>query len=207
MDQYSFARKAAFQKKSNEKVENIVCEAVAKPKTTLENVVLLPTDGLKEYGPEGRYAALGIQILEVDERDPMFTQAILPEGWKVTYSDHSMYKHIVDTKGRMRTRYFYKQAFYDRSASMWGPERRYTTQIGNHPSDSTYYEYLVIDRTKAKWGRDGKVCSEAILYSSKVDYVGDDVNRFKAAEEAEQNANNWLAENYPDAKNFMAYWD
>ena len=48
--------------------------------------------------------------------DTLFQQAKLPAGWAKKGSDHDMWTHIVDDKGRERCSIFYKAAFYDRRA-------------------------------------------------------------------------------------------
>lgn len=77
----------------------------------LVNSTQLPSDG-----PIAEAEALGIVFGPVDERDPMFRPATLPEGWEKRATDHSMWTDIVDDKGRKRLGVFYKAAFYDRSA-------------------------------------------------------------------------------------------
>lgn len=68
------------------------------------------------YGTEEELTALGFQLGERVEGDPMFRRATLPEGWKREGSEHAMWSHIVDQLGRQRISIFYKAAFYDRDA-------------------------------------------------------------------------------------------
>jgi hypothetical protein len=55
-------------------------------------------------------------ILSADFDDELFYDAKFPEGWKTEPTDHSMWSHIVDNKGKKRFAIFYKAAFYDRKA-------------------------------------------------------------------------------------------
>ncbi|GIH70285.1 hypothetical protein [Sphaerimonospora thailandensis] len=67
-------------------------------------------------GSDDDLTALGFQLGEVVEDDPLFRRAVLPEGWARVPSDHSMWSHIVDPLGRRRVAMFYKAAPYDRKA-------------------------------------------------------------------------------------------
>lgn len=60
--------------------------------------------------------ALGFTFGPVDEHDPLFRTATLPEGWRREGSGHAMWSYILDDKGRRRVSIFYKAAFYDRRA-------------------------------------------------------------------------------------------
>ncbi len=59
---------------------------------------------------------MGIEFLQ--EADDLFVFAILPDGWKKQATDHDMHSELIDDKGVVRARIFYKAAFYDRSASI-----------------------------------------------------------------------------------------
>lgn len=48
--------------------------------------------------------------------DDLFVNVVLPKGWKIKASDHSMWSDLVDDKEKVKARIFYKAAFYDRSA-------------------------------------------------------------------------------------------
>lgn len=71
----------------------------------------LPTEGLDTLPTEW-----GIQIGAVRANDPLFTDVVLPEGWTVVPTDHSMWSDLVDASGVTRATIFYKAAFYDRCA-------------------------------------------------------------------------------------------
>lgn len=71
-----------------------------------------------KMGDQAAYEALGFTFGPVDEDDPLFRPATLPQGWEKRATDHSMGSVIVDTLGRERVSIFYKAAFYDRDAHM-----------------------------------------------------------------------------------------
>lgn len=58
----------------------------------------------------------GGTILRETRDDPIFVDVILPPGWKVNPTDHSMWSDLLDASGKKRAAIFYKAAFYDRSA-------------------------------------------------------------------------------------------
>lgn len=85
---------------------------------------MLPSEVL--HGTEDDLTSIGVKLGPVDESDPMFREATLPDGWVKEASDHDMWSYVKDEHGRTRLRIFYKAAFYDRRA---------------HVSVSTPYSY------------------------------------------------------------------
>lgn len=71
----------------------------------------LPCDGdwiaLQEMG-----------VVRGEKVDEIFYRAVLPEGWKIVPTDHSMWSDLVDASGTKKASIFYKAAFYDRRASI-----------------------------------------------------------------------------------------
>lgn len=65
----------------------------------------------------------GVQFGKTVENDRMFRYAVLPAGWSIKRTDHSMWSNLVDDRGVVRGNIFYKAAFYDRSANMKVAER------------------------------------------------------------------------------------
>ncbi len=51
--------------------------------------------------------------------DSLFVQATLPSGWKKCKTDHPMWSEIIDEKGKVRAKIFYKAAIYDRKATLY----------------------------------------------------------------------------------------
>lgn len=80
----------------------------------LVNSEVIPTR--VNHGTDEELTALGFDLGEEVDGDPMFRRATLPKGWKREGSEHALWSHIVDSKGRKRCSIFYKAAFYDRDA-------------------------------------------------------------------------------------------
>lgn len=72
----------------------------------------MPTIGLEQYR-----AIPGFEIGRTLPGDELFTRVRLPAGWsKQPSPDSPLYVIILDEQRRRRGMYFYKSAFYDRSA-------------------------------------------------------------------------------------------
>jgi hypothetical protein len=78
---------------------------------------LLPTE-IRHPWTAADFAAVGFDLGEVVDGDPLFRHATLPAGWVKRGSDHDMWSCINDELGRERVAIFYKAAFYDRRAFM-----------------------------------------------------------------------------------------
>jgi hypothetical protein len=53
-----------------------------------------------------------------DTVDGIFLSCMLPAGWKIVPTDHSMWSHLIDENDNRVAAIFYKAAFYDRRAFM-----------------------------------------------------------------------------------------
>lgn len=62
------------------------------------------------------YLKMGIEVLRVSKDDELFVDVILPEGWKVQNTSHSMWSSLVDQDGKEVGSIFYKASFHDRDA-------------------------------------------------------------------------------------------
>lgn len=137
--------------------------------------------------------------------DEIFRQAQLPEGWKKQPTDHAMWSHLVDDKGRVRARIFYKAAFYDRSAFI-RPVNRFSVESDYSTPEKT-------DRSAR--------CSHVMDCGKEVYSTG--IGRTKADPEDRMAFSNalcslqdkqiteceaWLrTQGYPDWKDPSKYWD
>ena len=72
--------------------------------------------GWGDTNAAAQYESMGIKVIGPTEGDEIFLDVILPEGWKKQGTDHARWNNLLDDKGRVRAQYFYKAAFYDRSA-------------------------------------------------------------------------------------------
>jgi hypothetical protein len=91
------------------------------------------------------YEALGIKVIGKSNGDDLFLDVILPEGWKIRPTDHSMWNELRDHKDRTRATFFYKGAFYDRDAFI-NPERRYNMNMISYLSreDKGHFEDVMV---------------------------------------------------------------
>ena len=76
---------------------------------------VLPVEGTSN---EAEWAAMGVKLGEPEDGDPLFRKATLPHGWKKVSTGHSMCSNLVDDRGIIRAKIFYKAAFYDRRADV-----------------------------------------------------------------------------------------
>ena len=162
----------------------------------LVNSDTLPTD-MGHGGSESKeiLEAAGVKFLDEVEGDPMFQYVELPEGWEKRATDHSMWSHLVDDKGRKRASIFYKAAFYDRSAHM-SLERRYQTRRDYDRQDKegvTIAEVL-----------DG----DTVIHTTEPIKLPEDRDKqYAEARKADEAAHAWLDENFPEWQSPSAYWD
>lgn len=130
------------------------------------------------------------------EGDGLFQYVTLPDGWKKVETDHAMWSHLVDDKGRKRASIFYKAAFYDRSAHL-RLEGRFSLCCDY---DRMYKTGEVVATVK-----DG----EKIVHTTKVRVCSGkrDGSDYKITEAATQDARDWLNKNYPEWDNPTKYWE
>ncbi|WP_327587074.1 hypothetical protein OHA25_08685 [Nonomuraea sp. NBC_00507] len=70
-------------------------------------------------GTDEDLAALGFELGDVVDGDPLFRHATLPPGWTRRLEERDPRgSYLVDERGRDRFSIFYKAAPYDRKASM-----------------------------------------------------------------------------------------
>ncbi len=141
----------------------------------------------KEMRPDrAAYEKLGFVF--GDDVDDIFVSATLPKGWKKQATEHSMHSDILDEKGRKRAGIFYKAAFYDRSASC-NLSIRYSAGVDYSRCDDGVYYVAAFDQGKPfrEFGSEPK---------------GD----YDAQQKLESEAHDWLAKEYPEHRNPLAYW-
>lgn len=71
---------------------------------------------VKVEGDRKKLEDKGVVFGKPTPGDEIFCSAKLPVGWKKRPTDHSMWSELVDEKGAVCAKIFYKAAFYDRSA-------------------------------------------------------------------------------------------
>jgi len=175
--------------------------------------------------------AMGIQLGEPFADDSIFRPATLPEGWKKVPTDHPMWSSVLDTRGRLRLRVFYKAAFYDRQAQVIAENRFsvrtgacFRTQQPGYDRSNDPHEYgdapgdddcVVLD-----FGADDGVPVE--MFRAKVrnrptkpracdEKTPEQETAWQAYWAAENKAQKaaraWLNEHYPRWEDPSAYWD
>lgn len=143
----------------------------------------LPIDGMREARPilESFGFKFGKKV------DDIFIEATFPEGWSLKETDHSMWSHLVDNKGRKRAGIFYKAAFYDRSANI-NLSCRYSFDTWRSVAARGVTEVAVMD-------------GEEVVKSFGL--AANFTERSKLGEEAKA----WLNDNFPEWTSPGAYWD
>lgn len=113
----------------------------------LVNSTALPSQLLHAHeGTAELLLSWGFEFGEPFEDDKLFRPANLPDGWSKQASDHAMWSHVVDDRGRKRVAVFYKAAFYDRKAHM-RVEPRYRVDYADPPDGCDYHKKLTDSKT------------------------------------------------------------
>lgn len=158
----------------------------------------------------------GFKFSDEPSSDPLFLACRFPEGWKKKPTEHYMYSHVVDDKGRQRARIMYKPEWYDRASSMF-LHRRFSVLSVHDAEQPPYAQSQVFDG------------GEVVYISEKHEFpdpnkiprtsygVIEEEHRpaYEAARDAEDAAKeasrkecaDWLEKDYPDWKSSAAYWD
>ena len=140
--------------------------------------------------------------------DDVLQPALLPPGWRLEPTDHSMWSDLVDANGNKRGSMFYKAAFYNRSAFI-RLEHRYTAtsefgeqnEAGRPIDENKYRRSCVVDN------QTGEHLHESD-WQPKPKGEGDEERAIWTAQDtADLAARTWLTEHYPDHDDPMAYWD
>lgn len=147
-----------------------------------------------------QYEKMGIEI--ISDHDDLFWNVSLPNGWEVRATDHTMWNELVDSKGRKRASFFYKAAFYDRSAFINFETRYHISTTHNTAEDADYDIWRAADFIGVV--KDGN----KIIYSTETIPVTDDYEKDqKAQDELYDKVEKYIKENYPNYKDIHAYWD
>ena len=132
--------------------------------------------------------------------DALFVNVQLPDGWHKEATGHSMHSNLLDDRGHVRARMFYKAAFYDRRADINISRRfSYSTQpVAGWESDFdnkiTPRICIVMDCDKVIWQ------SEPMTPS-------DDIEWFNLNDHLRPQGKAWLDEHYPNWQDPLAYWE
>lgn len=147
-----------------------------------------------------QYEKMGIEI--VDEADDLFWNVKLPNGWEVKATDHSMWNEVVDNNGRKRMTFFYKAAFYDRSAFS-NLQTRFQLDV-THTADPSA-DYNVWEASDFQGTiKDGDII---ICQTRCVPATGDYSKDSKTRDELWEELRMFMNEHWPEYENVHAYWD
>ena len=152
----------------------------------------LPREGMHKY----KYILEEIGFVVGKIVDEIFVECQFPEGWRLEATDHDMWSNLLDNKGRLRGKVFYKAAFYDRRASFNLVPR---FQVHEYvPTPSSYISSAEKNRCCVAIKSGGSIIQTFGEYES---------TDFNLSNELANQARKWLEENYPDHEDLTAYWD
>ena len=147
-----------------------------------------------------QYEKMGIEI--ISEADDLFWNIKLPEGWEVKATDHSMWNEVRDHKGRKRMTFFYKAAFYDRSAFS-NLQTRFQLDVSHTADPDSDYEIWKASDFQGTV-KDGDVI---ICQTRGVPATGDYSKDDKIKDELWEELRTFMDEHWPEYKDVHAYWD
>ena len=159
----------------------------------------LPADGLNgsRFGAKDTYTVkkmledAGGKVLHPTDGDPLFVDVVLPKGWTLKPTEHSMWNDLVDEHGRKRAGIFYKAAFYDRNAHIHLTKRfAPTTHTPDYSANPRNNIAVILDQ-------DG-----ATVWSGKEMTGG-----YEVTDELNAIAQAKLELAYPEWKDASKYWD
>ena len=131
--------------------------------------------------------------------DDVLCNAILPEGWSMRTTEHSMQNEIMDENGMKRGSMFYKAAPYDRCAHM-SLERRYKVCLG-HVGDDYSTSEVYFGNEKEKLFIAGQVHIPKDISHEEM------LTKYYEMDELKDVAKNFGDENYPGWESALAYWE
>jgi hypothetical protein len=168
-----------------------IVEMEARGQRELVESDVLPSD-IEEVDRKALEAA-GVVFGEKVDGDPLFTKVTFPKGWTKRATGHSMWNELLDDRGRVRARIFYKAAFYDRKAHI-DVTTRFQSDI-----EIDHERHRL--RGQAKDGNKVLFSSEWLPEERE---VGQKVGNFTLSRNV---AIEWLNTNHPQWKDLTAYWD
>lgn len=188
----------------------IEAQEAAGQKEFVSELEILPIDGT--IGGEGiirenrkAWESLGFEFADPPD-DDIFVKVKFPDGWTKKPTGHSMWSDLLDDQGRVRASMFYKAAFYDRSAHAT-LSRRFS--IG-YLNDEKYNVTGVVltDSTGLIEKSFGEVPINTVDHDKdEKGYRKECVRLYDIQEGMRNEGIGWLAENYPDHENLLAYWE
>lgn len=129
--------------------------------------------------------------------DDLFVDVTLPPGWKKQATDHALWTHLLDARGNVRAKIFYKAAFYDRSSHLAAVRRLYPSIEGEGIKKASA-PVIKDSNDRTVW------TGKPIAYRGYPKTMDDQQSSY---DEAGCIAARTLAQAYPDYESVSAYWD
>lgn len=163
-----------------------------------------------DRGTREQLESMGIVFGEEDQ-EGIFVVATLPEGWKRQATDNSFWTNVVDEHGSPRLSVFVKSSFLSTQAFVRPCGRFYATIMpvdgfGKRPRCMEWMG-AVIDT----WGGKDTIVfrTTETTIEPEPDMIGSTAfhQHSDTKDSLEREAQEWLAERFPDHANRTAYWD
>jgi hypothetical protein len=165
---------------------------------------LIPVD-IRVKDGEKILEDFGFILGDVLDDDPLFREATLPDGWSISPTDHAMWSYLLDGNSRKRGSIFYKAAFYDRSSFL-----RLNTRFSyeeNYDDDVCFVNHNQVKSQFYVSDGDKRVFETSLEDVPMKDGERDFEECASLRRRQENECKKWLKENYPDWKDYCAYWD
>lgn len=147
-----------------------------------------------------QYERMGIKI--IDEYDDLFYNVVLPDGWKVEATDHTMWNELIDNKGRKRASFFYKAAFYDRDAFI-NFETRFHLNVTHTADPSEDYDIWKKSDLQGTIKDGDIIIAQTRCVPATEDYHEED----KIEKELWAELETFMKDHWPEYEDVHAYWD
>ena len=164
-----------------------------KPTLNQANTVNLPREiRLADWTDLSQW---GIQ--RVGQANKYSYEVQLPQGWQLCQSNHPHWQELIDDQGRTRADIYFCRDFRS-TRTFISLRRRYTTSV-EVSQDNTSVRMLILDGARqihaTDWVALGNHTEQAHRFFE-----------WKAHEEAERQAKEWLRQNFPHWQSCLHYW-
>ena len=147
-----------------------------------------------------QYEKMGIQI--IDEADDLFWEVKLPYGWEIKPTEHHMWNELRDDKNRIRLKFFYKAALYDRDAFS-NLQTRFQLEVTHTADPSSDYDIWKASDYRGTIKDGDTIICQTRCVPPTGDYEKDD----KLTDELWEELRTFMKEHWPEYKDVHAYWD
>ena len=153
-----------------------------------------------------QYEKMGIVV--AGEYDDLFFNVSLPEGWEIRATGSSYWNNLYDARGRLRAKFFYKAAFYDRDAHIVF-ECRYRIRVEHTaPDDAEWEVWEASDIQGTVLDGDSVVReTERVTAPEKKNGRRDFNEESSIKRRLWDELESYMKQNYPEYEDINAYWD